>query len=209
MLIEVVVYDGFDEMDAVGPYEVLRNAADAGAPFEVELVGADGPGAVRGSHGTVVQVATGLGEPDAVVVPGGGWNDRGSPGAWSQACDGRLTGRLVDLAPRLRWIASVCTGGMLLAESGLLRGRPAVTHRSAMDQLARYGAEPVDARVVDDGAVLTAGGVTSGLDLALWLVEREAGPEVAAQVEREIEHARLGPIVFGPSSPFRAAAGTR
>lgn len=207
MRIEVVVYEGFDEMDAIGPYEVLRNAVEAGAPFDVELVGADGPGAVRGSHGMVVQVVSALGEPDAVVVPGGGWNDRAAPGAWSQAREGRLTARLAEIAPRLRWIASVCTGGMLLAESGLLRGRPAVTHRSAMDQLADYGAEPVDARVVDDGTVVTAGGVTSGLDLALWLVEREAGPHVAAQVEREIEHTRLGPIVLGPAAHQVAGSG--
>jgi transcriptional regulator GlxA family with amidase domain len=90
---------------------------------------------------------------------------------------------------------------MLLAESGLLRGRPATTHRTTLDQLPAYGAHVVEARVVDDGQILTAAGVTAGLDLALWLVEREAGPDLADAVAAEIERDRIGPIAFGPSAP--------
>ena len=79
---------------------------------------------------------------------------------------------------------------MLAAAAGLTSGRPAVTHHSALDDLRRSGAEVLEARVVDDGDLLTAGGVTSGLDLALWLVEREFGAEPAAEVAEEIEYER-------------------
>ena len=88
-------------------------------------------------------------------------------------------------------IASVCTGAMLLAKAGLLTGRPVVTHHSALDDLAAEGAEVIrDARVVDGGDILTAGGVTSGLDLALWLIEGELGRRVADIAAAELEHRR-------------------
>lgn len=200
MRIEVLLYDGFDEIDAIGPYEIFANAARGGAPFEVELVAAHRAGEVRGSHGTVVAVSRTLGDPDAVVVPGGGWNDRSPAGAWHEARRGTLPARLAALAPNLRWLASVCTGAMLLAEAGLLRGRPATTHHSALDQLPAYGAHVIDARVVDDGNVITSAGVTAGLDLALWLVEREVGPHIAEEVATEIERDRIGQVAFGPSA---------
>ncbi|MFC6753623.1 DJ-1/PfpI family protein, partial [Halorubrum tibetense] len=87
-------------------------------------------------------------------------------------------------------IASVCTGSMLLATAGVTDGRRAVTHASAMDELRESGAEVVDARVVDDGDLLTAGGVTSGLDLALHVVEQEFGDAVAERVATVIEYDR-------------------
>ncbi|HTN51064.1 MAG TPA: DJ-1/PfpI family protein, partial [Anaeromyxobacter sp.] len=99
-------------------------------------------------------------------------------------------------------IASVCTGALLVAAAGLLRGRPAVTHRSALADLARAGAEVMEAaRVVDDGDVVTAGGVTSGLDLGLRLVSRIAGPAASGRVAAEMELSP-GPVHLGP----RAAA---
>jgi len=86
--------------------------------------------------------------------------------------------------------ASVCTGGMVLAEAGLLDGRPAVTHHGAIEELRETDAEAVEARVVDDGTVLTAGGVTAGIDLALWLGEREWAREVASEVKNAVEYER-------------------
>ncbi|GAB3943161.1 hypothetical protein GCM10029976_065360 [Kribbella albertanoniae] len=71
----------------------------------------------------------GLGTPDALVVPGGGWGSRAEKGSWAEARRGVLTERIAELAPQLRWIGSVCTGTMLLAEAGLLKGRPATTSR--------------------------------------------------------------------------------
>ena len=85
-------------------------------------------------------------------------------------------------------IASVCTGAMLLASAGLTRGRRATTHHAAFDDLRSFGADVVDARFVDDGDLLTAGGVTSGIDLALHIVEKVAGATIAENVAREIEH---------------------
>lgn len=112
-------------------------------------------------------------DPGLLVVPGGGWNDRDRPGAWSEARDRGLPSAFAALFDAGVTIASVCTGGMLLAEAGLLEGRPAVTHASALDDLRESGADVRDARVVDAGSILTTGGVTAGLDLAVHLVARE------------------------------------
>ena len=91
-------------------------------------------------------------------------------------------------------LASVCTGAMLLATAGVLTGRPAVTHHGAIDDLQAAGARVVRARVVDDGNVITAGGITSGLDLALWIVERFVGAETAHAVEEGLEYERRGVV---------------
>ena len=194
--IAVVVYDGFDELDAVAPYEVFSNAAARGCDLDVSLRALDAEETVTASHGLRVEVDGLLGEadPDLVVVPGGGWNDRADASAWAEAEQGDLPRALADLHERGVELAAVCTGGMLLAEAGVLDGRPAVTHASARDDLEATDAEVVDARVVDDGDVLTAGGVTSGLDLALHLVARLCGEEVAEQVATTIEYDPRGAV---------------
>jgi transcriptional regulator GlxA family with amidase domain len=195
----VVLFDGFDELDALGPYEVLVNGLRAaGAAGSVRLVSLDGAREVTGSHGAVVRAEGPLDpQADFVVVPGGGWNDRSAAGARAQVQDGALPAAIAAAHARGATIAGVCTGGMLLASAGLLDGRPAVTHHGALEDLRAAGARVVDARVVDDGDVLTAGGVTSGIDLALWLVERELGADAAALVAREIEHERVGEVHRG------------
>lgn len=194
MRIEIVVFDGFDELDVFGPLEPLAGAAGRGAPLCVQLVGASGPGAVLAQHGTRLVVETGLGAgpeaPDAVLVPGGGWLNRAPQGAWAQAQLGALPSRLAELAPGLQWVASVCTGAFLLAAAGLLTGRPATTNRSARGELAAVGAKVLDHRVVDDGDIVTAGGLSAGIDLGLHLVEREAGSELADEVTAALEHQR-------------------
>jgi transcriptional regulator GlxA family with amidase domain len=198
MRIEIPLYDGFDEVDAIGPFEVLGNAAFARDDVTVELVGAHGPGEIVAAHG--MRVAVGAGPSDAadlIVVPGGGWRALGtSPqGARREYDDGRLPARLAEFHSGGATIASVCTGAMLLAKAGLLDGRPATTHRAVLDDLRATGAEVDDtARVVDDGDILTCGGVTSGLDLALHLVEREWGAELAGQIAELMEHERRGPV---------------
>jgi transcriptional regulator GlxA family with amidase domain len=99
-------------------------------------------------------------------------------------------------------VATVCTGAMLATAAGLTRGRPAVTHHGAIEDLRTAGAEVIEARVVDDGDLVTAGGVTSGIDMALWLVERHFGAELATAVAAEIEHPRHGEV-------WRARPGPR
>ncbi|WP_276259820.1 DJ-1/PfpI family protein [Haloglomus litoreum] len=197
MHVAVLLYDGFDEMDAVGPFEVFANAARAGADCEVGLYTLDGTDRVEASHGMRVEPdgpLPRLGDGDLLLVPGGGWNDRDRPGAWAEAERGAIPEAIADAHEAGAIVASVCTGGMLAARAGILAGRPAVTHASALTDLGEY-ASVVDARVVDDGDVVTAGGVTSGLDLAFHLVDREFGSEVARQVATEMEYAPAGDVV--------------
>jgi transcriptional regulator GlxA family with amidase domain len=190
MRIEIVVFDGYDELDALGPFEVLKVAAGRGAPFDVTLVGVDGPGEIRGQHGSRIVVDAALGDavPDAVIVSGGGWLSRADAGAWAQAQRGVLPRRLAALAPGLRWSASVCTGAMLLSAAGLLRGRPATTNRHAQAELGERGALVRANRVVDDGTLITAGGLVAGLDLGLWIIEREVDADLAAAVAATVEY---------------------
>lgn len=186
MRIAIVVFEGFDELDALGPYEVFRNAG-----LDARLVTREPAERVTGSHGVAIEAQGTLdGSDDLVVVPGGGWNDRAERGAWGEARRAELPRALARLHEEGAGLASVCTGGMLLAAAGLLRGRPATTHHAALDELRESGAEVRQERVVDDGEIVTAGGVTSGIDLALWIVERELGREAADRVAAEMEHPR-------------------
>jgi transcriptional regulator GlxA family with amidase domain len=191
MDVAVLLFEGFDELDAVAPYEVFQTAASMGADLDVSMRTLVPDEGVTARHGLTVEPDDVLfGVPDLVVVPGGGWNDRESPGVWSELDGGTLPERLATLHDGGATIASVCTGAMLLAEAGLLDGRPATTHESAKSDLREdYPDVDVrDDRYVDDGTVLTAGGVTAGIDLALHVVERECSPGLAEQVADEIEY---------------------
>jgi transcriptional regulator GlxA family with amidase domain len=190
MRIEIVVFDGFDEMDAVAPFEVFRTAAELGAPIDAELVGAHGAGTITASHGLRLVVDRGPSEaPDLMLVPGGGWFF--GAGVRAEIERGVLTRTLVAAHEAGSIVGSVCTGAMLLAAAGLVEGRPATTHHSAIEDLRAAGAQVVEgARFVDDGDIVTAGGVTSGLDLALHIVGKVAGSSVAERVAREIEYER-------------------
>jgi transcriptional regulator GlxA family with amidase domain len=197
MRIDIALFDGFDELDALAPYEVLRRAAELGADLQTRLVALDAADTVTAFYGLRVAVAGRLGEgtpPDVVLVPGGGWNHPGPHGARVEAERGALPAALARLHAAGTILAAVCTGAMLLASAELLRGRPATTHHLALEELRAAGAEVVRARVVDDGDVITAGGVTSGLDLALWLVERFASPALATTVEARMEYERRGTV---------------
>ncbi|UIO98784.1 DJ-1/PfpI family protein [Halobaculum sp. CBA1158] len=193
MDIAVLLYEGFDELDAIGPFEVFRNATAAGADFDTDLVALDGPGTITASHGLRVEAEEPLPDPgnvDLLVVPGGGWNDRSEAGAWAEYERGAIPEAVAAHHDAGATVASVCTGGMLLSKAGVFDGRPAVTHASALEDLRDSDAVVREERVVDDGDVLSAGGVTSGIDLALHLVAREAGPEVAESVATTMEYTR-------------------
>jgi transcriptional regulator GlxA family with amidase domain len=190
MQIDIVVFDGFDEMDAVAPYEVFRTAAGLGAPIQADLVGAHGAGTITASHGMRLAVERGpSGTADLVLVPGGGWFH--GAGVRSEIVRGVVPRMLVDARERGAIVGSVCTGAMLLAAAGLVEGRRATTHHAAIEDLRAAGAHVVEARFVDDGDLVTAGGVTSGLDLALHIVEQVAGASIAEQVAREVEYERV------------------
>jgi transcriptional regulator GlxA family with amidase domain len=192
MEIAIVLFDGVDELDAVGPFEVFENAANAGADLTVTLCTLDGSERVTASHGLEIGPAVPLGDrtPDLLVVPGGQWNSRGETGAWAEAERGDLPDAIARLSESGSTVAGVCTGGMLMQRAGVLDGRPAITHGGAIDDLRDAGIEVVDARVVDDGDVVTAGGVTAGIDMALWLLEREFGRDLADAVARRMEYDR-------------------
>jgi transcriptional regulator GlxA family with amidase domain len=184
---QIVLYDGFDELDGIGPFEVLRSAEQRGGPFSVTLVTRSLRERVTASHGLTIEPDGVLDQPDLLVVPGGGWSDGGGVRREYEAGD--LPAAIADVHEAGGTVASVCTGALLLAHAGVLDDRPATTHHTALDDLGDT-ASPVDARVVDDGDVLTAGGVTAGIDLALWLVERFGDEALAADVATTLEHDR-------------------
>lgn len=200
MHIAIVLFDGFDNLDAIGPFEVFSHARTYGADLEVGLYTLSPQDIVRSSHdlrvepdGVLTELEAGR-PPNLVVVPGGGWGDRADSGAWAEAQRGDLPAAIDRLHAGGAMIAAVCTGGMIVATAGITDGRPAVTHHGALDDLRKSGAEVVDARVVDDGDLVTAGGVTSGIDLALHLVSREFGADIAERVSTEMEYEPRGEV---------------
>jgi transcriptional regulator GlxA family with amidase domain len=188
----MVLFDGFDEIDAFGPFEVLASAG-----LDVEFVTLE-PGELTSMRGVTMRIPSRLGAPDGVVVPGGGWLNRAVEGSWAQAQRGVLPAQLAEVAASARWIAAVCTGSLLLASAGLLADRYATTNRNAFDELGPHVLDVIDERVVDDDDRITAGGLTAGLDLGLRLVERELGSAAADRVARSIEYQRQGRVWFAP-----------
>jgi transcriptional regulator GlxA family with amidase domain len=187
MRTEILIYDGFDELDAFGPYEVLATAG-----FDVALVTHGTTDRIVASHGAIVAPHHPLSDQaELLVIPGGSWTLRRPSGAWAEVQRGVLPPAIAERHAAGARIAAVCTGAFLLAAAGLLDGRPATTHHDNADDLAAMGIRVIrEARVVDDGDILTAAGVTSGIDLALWIVEREHRREAADAVAAGIEHQR-------------------
>lgn len=188
--IQILLFDGFDELDAIGPFEVLRRAARE-SDLYVELVSADGPAEIEAAFGLRIFVEGQLNlshPPDVLLVPGGGWNSRASQGAWTEFERGRIPKLIASVYQAGTIIASVCTGAMLLAKAGILTGRSATTHHAAREELQKFGVRVTDARVQDDGDVITGGGVTSGIDIAFHLVDRFAGGDLAPLIARQMEY---------------------
>jgi transcriptional regulator GlxA family with amidase domain len=196
MEIALLIYDGLAPLDAVGPYEVMRNVP----AWEVRTV-AKQRGEVRDERGSLGLVADrALGEitaPDLVLVPGGAGNR-------PLLEDAELLDWLREVDRTTKWTTSVCTGSLLLGAAGLLQGKRATTNWIVLDRLREFGAEPVGGRFVEDGKVVTAAGVTAGIDMALHLVAREVGPEVAQAVQLGIEYDPDPP--FDSGSPEKAPA---
>jgi len=194
--VQILIFDGFDELDAIAPYEVWRMAKELKPGIDVQLVTLQNASEITAANGLRVRPEAQLAatRPDIVVVPGGGWIARARSGAWAEAQCGALPAKIAQLHRDGVMMASVCTGAMLLATAGLLKNRAATTHHGALEDLAAAGAQVIRARVVDDGDVITAGGITSGLDLTLWLVERFFGPQTAHTLEESLEYERRGTV---------------
>ncbi|MBB4683215.1 DJ-1/PfpI family protein [Amycolatopsis jiangsuensis] len=179
-----VVYPGLTALDLVGPLQVLNAYAQADPAVRIavvgenrDTVGTDSPLRIAPSH-TFAEIPG----PDWVLVPGGG-------GPTLRALsDATLIGYLRHAAAGAELMMSVCTGSLLLGEAGLLDGRDATTHWMFRDLLRAFGATPVARRWVEDGPVITAAGVSAGIDLALHVVDRLAGPDVARRVQFGIEY---------------------
>ncbi|MFK0294990.1 DJ-1/PfpI family protein [Streptomyces sp. NPDC090442] len=211
MLVHCVLFDGFDPLDVIAPYEVLHCAGmlTEGA-VRVELVSAEGAREVPSGLAAVSLRATTALDParaDVVVLPGAVGDLRDPAGLSAAERAGtipEILRRAVDtdltrlagaaLARPDTLVTTVCGGSLLLAMTGLIKGRSVNSHDMGRELLVATGAEHVDARVVDDGDLITSGGVTSGLDLALYVVEREVGPRVARAVERVFAHERRGTV---------------
>ncbi|HBU82729.1 MAG TPA: DJ-1/PfpI family protein [Paenibacillus sp.] len=204
LTVQIVLFDGFDLMDAIAPYEVFHAAAmHADHVLKVELVTAEGPRSVTSGTNGLKMEASGRLDPKhegIIVVPGASGDVEGDgpdsiPAILGKAMNTELTPMIREaLDHKDIVVATVCGGSLLLAMGGLMEGRHAVTHRLGMDLLGAAGAIPVPARVVDDGNLVTGGGVTSGLDVALYLVERELGPRIAHEIEQLFEYERRGTV---------------
>lgn len=196
MEIALLLYDGLAPLDAVGPYEVMRNVPG----WEVRTV-AKQAGEVRSEDGSLGLLAdrplSEVTAADLVLVPGGAGNR-------PLLADSELLEWLRTVDRSTKWTTSVCTGSLLLGAAGLLEGRRATTNWVVLEALREFGAEPVGGRFVEDGKVLTAAGVTAGIDMALHLVAREVGPEVAQAVQLGIEYDPDPP--FDSGSPEKAPA---
>lgn len=196
MQIAILLYEKLTALDAIGPYEVLRSVPG----WEVRFVGAS-KGNVRTDSGALgLSVDRSLEEttdPDIVLVPGG----EGSEPAME---DETVLSWLRAVDERTKWTTSVCTGSLVLGAAGLLDGKRATSHWLFLERLGELGADPVGGRFVEDGKIVTAAGVSAGIDMALHLVGREAGPEVAQAIQLGIEYDPQPP--FDAGSPEKAPA---
>ena len=200
MQIALGLYDGFAALDAVGPYAVFANLPGATVTFC-----ADSRGRVTDEDGElrldVERTFDDLPAPDVLLVPGGTITRRlaeegGAIVDWIRAAH-----------PTTVYTTSVCTGALLLGAAGLLAGRRATTHWLAYHHLRRHGADVTEERVVFDGKVVTAAGVSAGIDLALTLAARLQGPEVAQAIQLGIEYDPQPPYDAG--APSKAPAAVR
>ena len=194
MRIAIPVFPGVEELDAVGPFEAFGLAKQAGLPIEVGLVTHAAGGKVRGFHGMEfggLAPFTSEGEFDVIVVPGGAWISGEKEGVRLAIEEGILPEILRRQFERGAVVASVCTGAFLLEAAGLLAGVRATTHHLGWEELRKKGVEVSADRVVDAGRILTAGGITSGLDLSLHLIERFFGE--GERIARMLEYPWSGP----------------
>jgi transcriptional regulator GlxA family with amidase domain len=196
MKTSILIFDGITALDAIGPYEVLRSVPG----WEVEFVAAS-TGEVRTDSGhlgiSADRALADVAETDIVLVPGGKGNR-------PLLDDDGVLGWLRDVDRTTKWTTSVCTGSLVLGAAGLLEGKRATGHWLYLEPLRAYGADPVGGRFVEDGKVVTAAGVSAGIDMALHLVGQEAGPEVAQAVQLAIEYDPQPP--FDAGSPDKAPA---
>ena len=190
MDIAIPLFDRFTALDAVGPYEVLSRLPGYRVTFVAER-----PGPMTTDNGMLGLVAekalADLPHPEIVVVPGG-------IGTRAMMHDEALIDWVRGAHETTQFTCSVCTGSLVLGAAGILDGLEATTHWAAMELLGSTGAVPTSRRVVEQGKVITAAGVSSGIDMALTLAARVAGDAVAQAIQLGIE--------YDPQPPFDAGS---
>jgi putative intracellular protease/amidase len=198
MEIVFLFYDGMTALDAVGPHEILSRLPGA----KVQRV-AKHAGAVLTDSGLVLTAEYWLSDvarADVLVIPGAGSATtlRKSPEtlAWVRSIHATTT-----------WTTSVCTGSLILGAAGILTGLRATSHWAVLDRLSAWGAEPLESRVVEDGKVITAAGVSAGIDMALTLAAKIAGRQFAEALQLGIEYDPEPPFDVG--SPKKAVPAIR
>jgi transcriptional regulator GlxA family with amidase domain len=196
--IAIVLYPGFTALDFIGPYEVLRNLPDT----EIRFVWHEA-GPITADSGVLIVGATHsfdeTSSPDVVLVPGG-------PSTMEHARDERVLEWLRRADATSTWTTSVCSGSVMLAAAGLLSGRRATSHWLALPMLKAFGATPVgDERIVTEGKLVTAAGVSAGLDMAMWLAGQIGGEARAKAIQLAIEYDPQPPFDSGHMSKASAA----
>lgn len=195
MKIAILIFDRLTALDAIGPYEVLSRLPGA----ELTFVASDA-GEKRTDTGRLGLSADAsldeLTDPDVVLIPGGEGNR-------PLLHDERVLEWVREADRSSRWTTSVCTGSLVLGAAGLLEGRRATSHWAYREALRDYGAEPVAERVVEDGKLITAAGVSAGIDMGLTLASRIAGEDVAKAIQLGIEYDPDPP--FDSGSPEKAS----
>ena len=194
MQIAFLVYEGLTALDIIGPYEVLARIPDADVRFVSRRAGEitvdTGAFALRTEH-----AMADVPRPDVFVVPGG------TAGTFAAARDEEILQWVRQAHAHSTYTASVCTGSLILGAAGLLEGLEATTHWAAKSMLEQYGARYSEQRVVVAGKIVTAAGVSSGIDMALRLVGEIGGGELARVVQLAIE--------YDPQPPFDAGSPTK
>jgi len=193
--IGILVFPGVQQLDLTGPYEVFASLPDT----KVHLIWKD-RAPITSATGLVLGPTMTFGECpklDVICVPGGG-------GVNALLEDAETLAFLRAQAKQARYVTSVCTGSLVLGAAGLLKGRKATTHWYAHDFLERFGAIPVHGRVVRDGNLITAGGVTAGIDFGLAVVAELVGQAQAEAIQLGLEYAPAPP--FNAGTPDEAPA---
>ncbi|KAL2913481.1 hypothetical protein HK105_206941 [Polyrhizophydium stewartii] len=194
LIVDILGFDGADELDAIVPFEVLRFAQSFGAPMQVRMVSCVPDKPIVFSQGLEVRPAKAIvpGEADIVIVPGGYWGPEHPVSLYTACHTGHLAPTLRALAalPNPPIFASVCTGSIALAFVGIITSSTkATTHHSFRDAFESIaGVAPLRKRFVDDGGILSAGGISSGFDLSLHIIERFFGKEMARQCSEVVEY---------------------
>jgi putative intracellular protease/amidase len=195
MQIAILIFDGLTALDAIGPYEVLSRLPGAELRFVAKQAGPKRTD--TGALGVQADVSIAdLSDPEVVLVPGGEGNR-------PLMHDPEVLEWLRSVHDGSKWTTSVCTGALVLGAARILDGKRATTHWAFLDRLREFGAEPVTERVVEDGKVMTAAGVSAGIDMALTLAARIAGTEVAQAIQLGIEYDPAPP--FDAGSPSKAS----